>query len=56
VLLEPYMPQSVEKLLDALGAPANSYAAATFSATGPLTSGVTVSSMPPLFPKMPPAN
>jgi len=52
VLLEPYVPESVAKLLAALGAPASSYAAASFSAAGPLTSGVTVSSLPPLFPKM----
>jgi len=54
VLLEPYIPQSVQKLLAALGAPQSSYAAASFSAAGPLASGVTVSSLPPLFPKMAP--
>jgi methionyl-tRNA synthetase len=51
VLLEPYMPESVEKLLAALGAPDSSYRKASFSAAGPLASGVTVTSLPPLFPK-----
>jgi methionyl-tRNA synthetase len=52
VLLEPYIPHSVEKLLAALGAPQSSYAAASFSAAGPLARGLTVTSLPPLFPKM----
>jgi methionyl-tRNA synthetase len=48
VLLHPYMPESVERLLEALGAPAHEYGAARFAATG---SGVAVQTLPQLFPK-----
>jgi methionyl-tRNA synthetase len=48
VLLHPYMPASVEKLLDALGAPDRSYAAAVFATT---SSGAQVHALEPLFPK-----
>ena len=51
VLLHPYMPSGVEKLLTALGAPDHSYASAYFSAGGPLTAGVEVGPLEPLFPK-----
>jgi methionyl-tRNA synthetase len=51
VLLYPYIPESAEKLLIALGTPDSSYAAATYSAAGPLTGGVTVAAIPPLFPR-----
>jgi len=50
VLLTPYIPESVGKLLDALGAPDTSFAAATFTTGTPLAA-VTVESLPPLFPK-----
>jgi methionyl-tRNA synthetase len=51
VLLHPYIPESAEKLLVALGTPDSSYAAASYSAAGPLTGGVTVAAIPPLFPR-----
>ncbi len=51
VLLEPYMPQSTAKLLDALGVGQRGLAAARFAATG---SGERVSTLPPLFPKRAP--
>jgi methionyl-tRNA synthetase len=50
VLLTPYIPESVDKLLEALGAPDTSFAAATFTAGTPLAA-VRVDSLPPLFPK-----
>jgi len=48
VLLHPYIPVSVAKLLDALGAPSLSWADATFAAHGP---GGRVTALEPLFPK-----
>ncbi|MBV9805490.1 MAG: class I tRNA ligase family protein, partial [Solirubrobacterales bacterium] len=48
VLLHPYMPASVERLLDALSADGLGYAGAAF---GPRGSGARVSSLEPLFPK-----
>ncbi len=48
VLLHPYMPGSVERLLDALGSPGVEYERALFAEHG---SGATVSSLEPLFPK-----
>ncbi len=52
VLLHPYIPQSVERLLASLGAPDTSYASARFSATGPLAGGVDLPPLEPLFPKL----
>jgi methionyl-tRNA synthetase len=49
VLLHPYIPVSVEKLLDALGAPSLALDGATFAARGP---GGQVSALEPLFPKL----
>jgi methionyl-tRNA synthetase len=48
VLLHPYMPGSIERLLQALGAPERDYRSARFAA---LASGRRLSSLPPLFPK-----
>jgi methionyl-tRNA synthetase len=48
VLLHPYMPASVEKLLLALGAPDVSYERGAFSERG---SGLPVQALEPLFPK-----
>ena len=48
VLLHPYMPVSVKRLLEAVGAPAVDYAGAPF---GPRGSGARVSALEPLFPK-----
>ena len=48
VLLHPYMPASVERLLAALGATERSYDAATFA---PVAAAATVETLPPLFPK-----
>src|SRR5437764_8814383 len=48
VLLHPYVPASVEKLLLALSAPAVSYERALFAEQG---SGLPVHSLEPLFPK-----
>ncbi|HWD69637.1 MAG TPA: methionine--tRNA ligase [Solirubrobacteraceae bacterium] len=52
VLLHPYIPASVEKLLESLGAPDTSYSAARLSATGPLAGGVELPQLEPLFPKL----
>ena len=48
VLLHPYMPASVEKLLLALGSPEVSYDRALFGERG---SGLPVQALEPLFPK-----
>ncbi len=48
VLLYPYMPATVERLLDALGAPDTAFGSAVFSERG---SGATVKALDPLFPK-----
>jgi methionyl-tRNA synthetase len=48
VLLHPYMPATVEKLLEALGAPDITYGRALFDERG---SGATVQALEPLFPK-----
>ncbi len=48
VLLYPYMPATVERLLGALGSPGVDYADALFSERG---SGATVASLEPLFPR-----
>jgi methionyl-tRNA synthetase len=48
VLLHPYMPATVGRLLGALGAPGVEYSAARFSDRG---SGATVAALEPLFPK-----
>jgi len=48
VLLHPYIPSSVEKLLLALGAPDLSYARASFAERG---GGARIQSLEPLFPK-----
>jgi methionyl-tRNA synthetase len=48
VLLHPYMPDTVERLLDALGAPGVRFEHALFAERG---SGATVSALEPLFPK-----
>jgi methionyl-tRNA synthetase len=50
VLLHPYMPASVEKLLTALGDPDVSYDRALFAENG---SGLPVQTLEPLFPKGP---
>jgi len=52
VLLHPYMPATVEKLLLALGAPEVTYERALFAERG---SGLPVQSLEPLFPKRQPA-
>jgi methionyl-tRNA synthetase len=52
VLLHPYMPASVETLLEALGAPSIGYEAAVFAAEPTASSEATsVQSLAPLFPK-----
>jgi methionyl-tRNA synthetase len=48
VLLHPYMPDTVERLLDALGAPGVRFEHALFAERG---SGATVTALDPLFPK-----
>jgi methionyl-tRNA synthetase len=48
VLLHPYMPATVEKLLAALGSPSFDYAGAGFARTG---SGATTAALEPLFPR-----
>ena len=48
VLLHPYMPATVERLLVALGSPDASFDAALFAERG---SGASVSTLEPLFPK-----
>ncbi len=48
VLLTPYIPESAEKLLDALGAPATDLEGARFGAH---PGGQAVSKLAPLFPK-----
>ena len=48
VLLHPYMPATVERLLEALGAPETRFERALFAERG---SGATVSALEPLFPK-----
>ena len=48
VLLTPYIPESAEKLLDALGAPDTTLDGARFGAH---PGGQTVSKLAPLFPK-----
>ena len=48
VLLAPYMPSSVERLLGALGAPSTAYAEAGFAARG---NGASVTALEQLFPK-----
>jgi methionyl-tRNA synthetase len=48
VLLHPYMPNTVERLLDALGAPGVRFEHALFAERG---SGATVTALEPLFPK-----
>jgi methionyl-tRNA synthetase len=51
VLLHPYIPESVERLLEALGAPDTSFVAANLSTAGPLAGGVALPPLEPLFPK-----
>jgi methionyl-tRNA synthetase len=51
VLLHPYMPDSTERLLAALGRPGTDYAGAAFGAQGAAAPGATVEKLPPLFPK-----
>ncbi len=48
VLLHPYIPASVERLLGALGAPSTDWSGAEFAEEG---NGATVSALEPLFPK-----
>ncbi|MGI8413197.1 MAG: methionine--tRNA ligase [Solirubrobacteraceae bacterium] len=48
VLLHPYMPATVGKLLDAIGAPGTGYPGASFADRG---SGARVQALEPLFPK-----
>jgi methionyl-tRNA synthetase len=48
VLLHPYMPRTVERLLETLGAPEVDYARAVFAARG---SGAKIDPLGPLFPK-----
>jgi methionyl-tRNA synthetase len=48
VLLHPYMPDSTERLLAALGSPDTSYPMAALAGAG---SGAQVQALPPLFPK-----
>jgi methionyl-tRNA synthetase len=48
VLLHPYLPATVARLLDALGCPDDSYAAARYGERG---AGVAVRPLEPLFPK-----
>jgi methionyl-tRNA synthetase len=52
VLLHPYIPASVEKLLASLGAPDTAYSAALLSTSGPLAGGVDLPQLEPLFPKL----
>ena len=49
MLLTPYIPESAEKLLDALGAPETALDGARSSASHP--GGQTVEKLAPLFPK-----
>lgn len=49
VLLHPYLPATVERLLGALGAPGVTFAAARFGEHG---SGAAVTALEPLFPKL----
>ncbi|MGC9220341.1 MAG: class I tRNA ligase family protein [Solirubrobacteraceae bacterium] len=51
VLLYPYIPASVERLLGAFGVPDTSYDSAHLSAAGPLAGGVALPALEPLFPK-----
>jgi methionyl-tRNA synthetase len=51
VLLHPIIPESTAKLLEALGVSDTSYSSASFSAAGPLTGGVALAPLEPLFPK-----
>jgi methionyl-tRNA synthetase len=51
ILLHPYIPASVERLLAALGAPDTSYSQARLSAAGPLAGGIDLPPLEPLFPK-----
>ncbi len=51
VLLDPYIPQSVERLLAVLGAPDTALGAARLAAAGPLAGGVDLPELSPLFPK-----
>jgi methionyl-tRNA synthetase len=48
VLLHPYMPDTVDRLLEALGAPGVRFERALFAERG---SGATVAALEPLFPK-----
>jgi methionyl-tRNA synthetase len=48
VVLHPYMPQTTERLLDALGSPEVAFERALFSERG---SGAEVKALEPLFPK-----
>jgi methionyl-tRNA synthetase len=50
VLLHPFLPGSVERLLEALGSADRRYTATQFAASG---SGAQVQELPPLFPKDP---
>ncbi|HEX3804087.1 MAG TPA: methionine--tRNA ligase [Solirubrobacteraceae bacterium] len=52
VLLHPYIPASIESLLASLGAPDTAYSSACLSAAGPLTGGVDLPQLAPLFPKL----
>ena len=52
VLLHPYMPETTTRLLDALGQGDVSLDGATFGAR---PGGATVGKLPPLFPKVEPA-
>jgi methionyl-tRNA synthetase len=55
VLLHPYIPEGTQKLLNALGAPDTSYSSARLSAAGvggPLSGGVELPQLEPLFPKL----
>jgi methionyl-tRNA synthetase len=51
VLLHPYMPETTERLLTALGRPDTAYAGAAFGAAGASAAGATVQKLPQLFPK-----
>jgi methionyl-tRNA synthetase len=51
VLLHPYMPETTERLLAALGRPGTGYAGAAFGAPGAAAPGATVEKVPQLFPK-----
>ncbi len=48
VLLHPYLPATVDRLLDAIGTPALHYAGASYAPRG---SGARVTALEPLFPK-----